>query len=709
MRLRGADISTLFSSFGAAQASAAGRPAARRQLRTKLHPPPAPLPYLASLPFLVLVKATKVTAGNKVNSSMSSCGDDVGLLVSEMGKLLVGDDDSGTVEKTEECRKDGEDDGYSSEDRSEKSEEKSELDDEEILQPLSFVSCSPEPTIQYISRGPIDQESHYNRGHPYSRPGQCPPANISPVSMPGDAYQQPAQARVLVLKKADHRVPTPLEARVTWNNRHELCIEKHLLPADTYFGEDTVENKVRLYIQLDQKVNDYKCFLADVKTVLDTNGESKMRYIGPIVVSLKTELAESQERRLLDKTTPEERTAAYNLVHQKDLGQLTSGIGPHKDTVLSVLCAKRNPENPGQILAQIHAVVQRLKNHPDNTVKQTVFRLNNNQISAFEISAITNNSVVACYLAEVMYDISQDTQSALRVLNCKDTQGNTILHLLARKGDSNLNTMKDLLDMQLTDGTKIFTMIANSKKQFPMHIATQSVRNQPSTIRLLYQHMPRAFEVVDDDGMTALHYACQRTTDVELVREVLSHKKDNINAMTKDGLTALDLITRRCSSTTQTLGLFAIEQQQQAEMIGLIRNNGGRSTIHPEPRPREMTTATTCRPTLANADCSLAGSVSPSQSTSPEGSPYSYTQSNITSPRTPSLGSPCSVSNPSVNGMNSVGSFQQSSPESTPHGSPALVFQPSPNYSVRESTLLIIFIMLHTYETKFSLPVWSAW
>jgi len=143
-------------------------------------------------------------------------------------------------------------------------------------------------------------------------------------------------------------------------------------------------------------------------------------------------------------------------------------------------------------------------------------------------------------------------------------------------------------------------------------------------------------------------------------------------------LTALDLITRRCSSTTQTLGLFAIEQQQQAEMIGLIRNNGGRSTIHPEPRPREMTSATSCGPTLASVDYSLAGSVSPSHSNSPEGSPYSYTQSNITSPRTPSLGSPCSVSNPS---MNSVGSFQHSSPESTPHGSPALVFQPSPNYS----------------------------
>merc|ERR1719193_2657936 len=193
-------------------------------------------------------------------------GDDVGLLASQMGKLLVGDDQPAGVageNKAEDRGKDGEDDGYSSEERSDKSEEKSELDDEEILQPLSFASCSPEPTIQYISRGPIDQESHYNRGHPYSRPGGCPTSTNTTMSMADDVHhhQQPAQPRVLVLKKADHRIPSPLEVRVTWNNRHELCIEKHILPADTYFGEDTV-NKVRLYIQLNPKVNDLKCFLA---------------------------------------------------------------------------------------------------------------------------------------------------------------------------------------------------------------------------------------------------------------------------------------------------------------------------------------------------------------------------------------------------------------------------------------------------------------
>ena len=76
--------------------------------------------------------------------------------------------------------------------------------------------------------------------------------------------------------------------------------------------------------------------------------------------------------------------------------------------------------------------MHRLINHPDKKVKQAVFKVNNNQISAFEIAAITNNSVVACYLAEIMNNLIDDTMTALRILDCKDTEGNTIIHLLAR-------------------------------------------------------------------------------------------------------------------------------------------------------------------------------------------------------------------------------------------------------------------------------------
>ena len=285
-----------------------------------------------------------------------------------------------------------------------------------------------------------------------------------------------------------------------------------------------------------------------------------------------------QERRLLEMTTEDERIAAYNLVNQKDITQLTCSIGPHQDTVLSVLCAQRQSENPGENYSQIHAVIQRLVRDKDSQVRQTIFKQNSHKITAFEMAAITNKSLVACYLAEVMYNLSPDTRSAIRSLNCRDTHGNTIIHLLARKGDSNQVTLRALLDMKLIDGTRIFSIVPNSRNQFPMHIATQSVMNQPETIKILYEAMPRSFEVVDDNGMSALHYACLRSTDVDLVRTILSYENNNINLYNRDGLTAVDLVMKRTQVTAQTTGMFVIDLVQQEEILHLLRNNGAKTS-----------------------------------------------------------------------------------------------------------------------------------
>ena len=307
---------------------------------------------------------------------------------------------------------------------------------------------------------------------------------------------------------------------------------------------------------------------------------------------------------------------------------------------MSVLCAQRSPAKPGQNFAQIHSVVQRLTTHEDLKVQQTIFKQNNNQISAFEIAAITNNHIAACYLAEVMYNLLPDTRTAIRTLNCRDTQGNTIIHLLARKGDSNNMTLKSLLNMKLTDGTKVFSILSNSKKQFPMHIATQNVKNQPETIKLLYQAMPRSFDVIDDDGMTALHYACQRTTDVNLVSTILSYKKDNINATNRDGLTALDLVLSRTHQTAQTKAMFAIEKQQQDDIVTLMRNNGAKRGVE----------------ILCPVMTTPAPYFSPSQnSVSPTGSPYSYSQ----------VDSPNSYSSSVASSY-----YHQQSPDSVNLGSP---------------------------------------
>lgn len=484
------------------------------------------------------------------------------------------------------------DDGYNSANSEEvvsTASKKSEEDEEEEkeLEPLSFIDEKSGLEIvhlTYDSRGPIpidhDTMARYN---PYSRPGAQVRSTVEPNLIAAAEYDTETslpKPNVMILRKYDTANPSKLDVPVTWSNKYEICIERYRLPEETYFGKETgLENKVQLFIQLNPSVRELKSFLADVKTEDAQDGINKNRFIGPIVISLKTELAGSQEARLLEMTNMEERTAAFNLVNKKEISQLTSGIGPHKDTVLSVLCAQRNPANPGNTFAQIHAVIQRLVTHVEPKVQQTVFKQNNNQISAFEIAAITNNSVVACYLAEVMYNLSPDTRSAIRSLNCKDTQGNTIIHLLARKGDSNQQTLRDLLNMKLTDGTKIFTIVSNSKKQFPMHIAVQHQKNQPETIKTLYQAMNRSFEVVDDDGMTALHYACQRTSDVSLVRTILSYKKDNINQCSRDGLTALDLVLARTGVTASTKGMFAIETRDQDEIVTLMRNNGAKTGL----------------------------------------------------------------------------------------------------------------------------------
>jgi ankyrin repeat protein len=328
----------------------------------------------------------------------------------------------------------------------------------------------------------------------------------------------------------------------------------------------------------------------------------------------------------------------------------------------------------GQTMAQIHAVIQRLISSPDEKVRATVFKRNLNDISPFEIAAITNNSLVAGYLAEVMYNLIDDTRTALKTLNAKDSQGNTIIHLLARKGDSNAATMQCLLDMRLTDSTRVFAVGMNARRQTPLHIAAQSAQNQPETIRLLHQAMPRAFEIVDADGMTPLHFACQRTSDVAMVATILSYKKDNINQARRDGFTALDLIVQRSSScqeqqSQQQQLIFPIDSVSRVEIIKLLKNNGGRSGL-PEPPPAAIPTTVV----VANSGYCGGGGVtnaaaqfqnsglgseladlvnssssanscsssspntphSPQQTASPLGSPYSYN----TSPRTISEGSP---------------------------------------------------------------------
>ena len=448
------------------------------------------------------------------------------------------------------------DDGYNS-CNSEEKEVTEDLEYENILEPLSIrAECQPVVHLLYNARGLQD-----HRYSPYTRTQSV--ISRTPVSVP-----RPSPI-LRILRVSDKSKPSILDTGVRWTSRQEITIPQCMLPPDTYYGPSP-GHQLQIFIQINPELSEMKSFTADVRV------EGEKHYIGPIVILLKTELAESQEKKLLELTTMEDRTTAYNLVANKNMEELTSGIGPHRDTILAMLCAQRNPEHPGKLYAQIHAVIQRLNSQPEQRGIQTIFNLNRNGISAFEISAITNNSVVACYLAELMYNFTDDADLALDNLLCKDSHGNTIIHLLARKGDSNKKTLKALLNLSLSDGSKMFRMVPNKRQQYPIHIAAQSAQNQPECVRLLYERLPGSAECPDSQGMTALHYAAQRTADVQLVQTILSYVKDNINVRCKAGLTALDLVTMR----TQAGPVFPIEPAQQQHIIKLLRNNGGVSGRH---------------------------------------------------------------------------------------------------------------------------------
>ena len=117
-----------------------------------------------------------------------------------------------------------------------------------------------------------------------------------------------------------------VEVNVKWAENNELRIAKTELPEDTVLE---VPSKVQLFVQLDPNIKEFKSFWADVKTGAGEDSVIR-KCIGPIVIFLKAELAESQEEKILSLTSMEERIAAHNLVEKKELAQLTRGRGPHQ-------------------------------------------------------------------------------------------------------------------------------------------------------------------------------------------------------------------------------------------------------------------------------------------------------------------------------------------------------------------------------------------
>ncbi|KAG6400410.1 hypothetical protein SASPL_137241 [Salvia splendens] len=164
-----------------------------------------------------------------------------------------------------------------------------------------------------------------------------------------------------------------------------------------------------------------------------------------------------------------------------------------------------------------HDIVQMLLDH-DPDLSNTVGQSNATPL----ISAATKG-----HLAVVKELLANDPES----LEARKTNGKNALHFAARQGHADI--VKALLEMDRQLARK-----TDKKGQTALHMAVKGVSS--AVVRLLLQADPGIVMLPDKFGNIALHIATRKKR-AEIVMELLRLRDMNVNALTRDQKTALDI------------------------------------------------------------------------------------------------------------------------------------------------------------------------
>ena len=155
---------------------------------------------------------------------------------------------------------------------------------------------------------------------------------------------------------------------------------------------------------------------------------------------------------------------------KQDLTDLLKTYGPNEDSMLMHLCCKR--DEPPLIRAQVNynhleasveqnisltikdfivthnffhlkvfALVNRILSQTNPNTRANVIQKNSSGLSALDYTTVTNNRRLATFLADLYYVMGEDP-------TCPDLSGNTLLHMLARKGDASVDTLRALIALR---------------------------------------------------------------------------------------------------------------------------------------------------------------------------------------------------------------------------------------------------------------------
>merc|ERR1712223_34825 len=281
---------------------------------------------------------------------------------------------------------------------------------------------------------------------------------------------------------------------------------------------------------------------------------------------------------LLEDVTDKQIEDAISLVNGKDLTDLLKTYGPNEDSMLMHLCCKR--DEPPLIRAQVFALVNRILSQTNPNTRANVIQKNSSGLSALDYTTVTNNRRLATFLADLYYVIGEDP-------TCPDISGNTLLHMLARKGDASIDTLRALIALRYsqdgndqTERGPYFSGVRNLKCFMPIHHAVMTRACPRNAIETLYRDMPACLTAETENGSLPIHLACQYSSDRSMIALLLNYNRDVINAKRNDGFTPLHLVASRNDGPADTsIGLIPLDEETQRTFIYDLLDYGADKSI----------------------------------------------------------------------------------------------------------------------------------
>ncbi|XP_008215583.1 uncharacterized protein LOC100679080 isoform X3 [Nasonia vitripennis] len=225
--------------------------------------------------------------------------------------------------------------------------------------------------------------------------------------------------------------------------------------------------------------------------------------------------------RLKENTTPEAVQRAMTKLLKTPMQELTHA-DTDGDTML--MCLVGNPMELDKKLAYLVPLVERL-----GTIDGALTMLNNRGEDALYVAAMNcrHKPYVVGYLAAAF--LQKNIDIANRTYRNKvGENGDTLVHLLAAKGDSHGDVLAELLSLKTAEGKPVFDLSRrNYDGRTALHVAVEThvYHMALATTRLLLENGVDPMIKEGKCGDTALHMAVALTCDPALVATLTNHKQ----------------------------------------------------------------------------------------------------------------------------------------------------------------------------------------